>query len=421
MVPPFLTVKILILTALYPPLGAGGHDNRCRQVVEALSQRGHKLQVLTSNYRLPPMGVLGEKGVYRQMQLHDAEDVEHAADAPFRGKYQHELSQARVLYQRIDRFEPDVVYVWNMSGVSKSLLFTLQKQGTPLVYDLHNDWGNPDAFDRDPWFQWWQRSRVLRTKCYQFYLKLIGATRRHLRDFPVGQVNDLDLSNGYVASESLRADLKAAGLEQVASLPLLYPALNTMHLIFKFRYEPARKFVWAGRFNAGKAPSVALQAVGVLKARGINISLDFYGMGEPSDRKAMRDLINTSGLSGSVRMHGIRPGELIAKYAHYDALLFTSDCNDPFPITPLEAMMSGLPTILSCDGGIQEIAEDGETALLYAAGDAEALADAMVRMMALQDGGAVMAKKCMERLQAQHSLCTVVIRIEALLSASVKS
>ena len=84
-------------------------------------------------------------------------------------------------------------------------------------------------------------------------------------------------------------------------------------------------------------------------------------------------------------------------------------------------MLSGLPAILARDGGIQEIAEDGETALLYEAGDAEALADAVARMMNLPDGGTAMAKKCMERLQAQHSIDRVMPRIEALLSASVKS
>ena len=179
--------------------------------------------------------------------------------------------------------------------------------------------------------------------------------------------------------------------------------------------------MWAGRLNAAKAPGIALKAVGILKARGIDVSLDFYGMGLPSERKAMRNLIDRAGLSDSVRMLMIRPGELVSKYTQYDALLFTSCCNDPFPITPLEAMLSGLPSILARDGGIEEIAKDGETALLYDAGDAEALADAMVRMMEIEDGGSAMAKKCMESLHAQHSLDTVVPQIEAFLSASISS
>jgi glycosyltransferase involved in cell wall biosynthesis len=179
--------------------------------------------------------------------------------------------------------------------------------------------------------------------------------------------------------------------------------------------------MWAGRLNASKAPGLALKAVSILKERGIEVSLDFYGMGEPTERRAMRHLINAAGLSDSVRMQGIRPGQLLAKYSEYDALLFTSCCNDPFPITPLEAMLSGLPVVLARDGGIAEITEDGETALLYEAGSAEALADAMVRMINLEDGGYAMAKKCMEELQAQHTLDAAIPKIEALLSASIIS
>ena len=417
----FLFMKILILTALYPPLGANGQDDRCRQVVDALSKRGHQLQVLTSNHRVPSMGFPGQKGVYRHLQLHDSEGIECRLGVSYAATYEQELIQARMLYNRLDHFQPDVVYVWNMQGVSKSLLFNLQNQDTPIAYDLHSNWLSPHLFELDPWFTWWQRNQSLRSKCYQFYLKLSGLARRRLRYFPVGTVTDLDISNGYVCSESLRADLVAAGVAQAATLPVIYPALNTGDLLSKISYHPVRRFMWAGRLNAAKAPGIALKAVGILKARGIDVSLDFFGLGMPTERKAMRNLIDSAGLSDSVRMLMIRPGELVSKYSEYDALLFTSCCNDPFPITPLEAMLSGLPSILARDGGIEEIVKDGETALLYDAGDAEALADAMVRMMDIEDGGFAMAKKCMERLQVQHSLDTFVPQIEAFLSASIQS
>ena len=415
------TVKILILTALYPPLGASGHDDRCRQVVDALSKRGHQLQVLTSNHRVPPMGVRGEKGVCRELTLHDADDAESTLGVSYAATYDQELAHARVLYSRMDRFQPDVVYVWNMHGLSKSLLFSVQQQGTPIVYDLHSLWLASDRFDRDPWLTWWKHNKSWRSKWYRLYLRMTGAARRHLRNFPIGPVADLDLSNASVCSVSLRDDLVATGVAPAAELPVVYPALDTNRLLSKISYQRACKFMWAGRLNAAKAPGLALQAVILLKARGIDVSLDFYGMGQPIERKAMRNLIDRAGLGDSVRMIGIRPGKLSSKYAQYDALLFTSHCNDPFPMTPLEAMLSGLPAVLASDGGIAEVTEDGETALLYQAGDAEALADAMVRMMDLADGGEAMAKKCMESLQVQHSLHTMAPRIEALLSASVRS
>lgn len=414
----FTHLKILILTALYPPLGASGHDERCRQVVDVLSKRGHKIQVLTSSHRVPPMGVTGEKGVYRQLQLHDVSDKESVLGVSYQATYGEELSHARALYNRIDRFKPDVVYVWNMNGLSKSLLFSLQQQGIAMVYDLHCRWLSPHAYEMDPWYRWWKCNESGSSKLYQAFLKITGGARRRLRNFPIGKNTDLDLSHSSVCSESLRDRLVASGVTQAATLPVIYPALDTTRLLPKRSYTKVRKFMWAGRLSAGKSPATALKAVEVLKGRGIDVSLDFYGMGEPIERKAMRSLIDASGLAASVRMLGIRPGELVTKYTEYDALLFTSRCDDPFPITPLEAMLSGVPCVLASDGGIQEIAEDGVTALLYDAENAEALADAMVRLMDQPDGGEAIGKKCRESLQVEHSLSNMAAKIEALLSAA---
>src|SRR5258705_13731398 len=45
---PVPTVKILVLSSLYPPHHAGTYDFRCQTLVEALTTRGHQLHVLTS-------------------------------------------------------------------------------------------------------------------------------------------------------------------------------------------------------------------------------------------------------------------------------------------------------------------------------------------------------------------------------------
>lgn len=47
---------------------------------------------------------------------------------------------------RLDHLQPDVVYVWNIQGVSKSLLFNLQNQVTPIAYNLHDHWLSPHLF-----------------------------------------------------------------------------------------------------------------------------------------------------------------------------------------------------------------------------------------------------------------------------------
>ena len=415
-VPLLSYVKILILTALYPPLGHSGHDDRCRQVSEALSARGHRIQVLTSDHRVPPMGVAGETGVYRELMRDDASNEADELGTSYRVTYEREDANAGSLAKRMDRFKPDVVYVWNQQALSKSLLFDLQTQGVPLFYDLYTNWLNEYTFESDPWFRWWKRNKSKRSSLYRVFLTLIGASRR----LPVGHPEELDLSHASVCSASLRDDLIAGGLAHAASLPVVPPALDTSRLVVKREFQPVRSFMWAGRLTAGKAPALALDAVRILKERGIDVSLDYYGVGEPLERKAIRDLIDHAGLGDRVRMQGIRPGELLAHYHEYDALLFTSCCNDPFPITPLEALLSGLPSILAKDGGIVEVVEDGETALLFEAGDSYSLADAMVRMMGLPDGGEAMSRRCLEQLKARHSIDAVIEHVEALLTAATR-
>jgi glycogen synthase len=414
-------MKILILTAVYPPLGYSGHDDRCQQVAAALSRRGHRLQVLTSNYRKPPMGVVGERGVFRQLYLHDSSDVESRLGASYSATFDYELSNTRTLSNRVDNFEPDLVYVWNLSGLSKSLLFSLQSQKIPIVYDLHTNWLSADSFETDPWYRWWHKNESIPSRLYRACQRVTGVARRRLSQMPIGTAAELDLSNAYVCSHSLRNELIKAGLPLVDVLPIIFPALDTNRVLSKINHQPVRKFMWAGHLTYEKAPELALEAIDILRSRGVLVSLDIFGLGSPSERKVMRERIDASRLSSLVKMVGIRPGELAQYYPFYDALLFTSRCNDPFPVTPLEAMLSCLPCILSKDGGIQEIVEDEKTAFFYDVNDASSLADAMMRLIDLADGGCALATRCMEILQINHSLDRVVERLETILTSALRS
>jgi glycogen synthase len=37
-------------------------------------------------------------------------------------------------------FQPEIIHVWNLGGLSKSLMFTLQTCGRPVVYDVSDHW-----------------------------------------------------------------------------------------------------------------------------------------------------------------------------------------------------------------------------------------------------------------------------------------
>lgn len=411
-------MRILILTALYPPLGYSGHDDRCRQTVRALARRGHHMQVLTSDHRLPPMGVEGDKGVFRELRLTPEGAENTVLWHSYAATYWHERFNAESLDYRIRRFKPEVVYVWNMRGVSKTLLFRMHRKNVRVVYDLHTDWMMPEQFHTDPWYRWWKLNPSFRSKLYRLLSRMVGRASRVMGMLPIDEPKYLNIKNAYAVSNWLKEELNDVDMPAADDLPVIYPAVDVNKLLIKEDYEPRKHFAWAGRLSYIKAPHLAVDAVGLLKERGVDIKLDLFGMGQPSERKAMREYIVLAGLSDRIAMQGIRPGEMSQHYHNYDALLFTSRTAEPFSMTVLEAMLSGLPCLVSKVGGNQEILEDGVDALLFEPDSAEALADAIIRFNNLSDCGRSLAMHNIEELQERHSVDNFCQSIEALLSPS---
>lgn len=389
-------------------------------MLAALVQCGHNIQLLTSDYRLPPMGVHGEAGIYRELKLYSTPLAENAVlGRSFAATYAHERYNAGVLDERLERFRPDVVCAWNMQGLSKSLLFRMQAREIPLVFDLHSDWLLPENFNEDPWHRWWLDNSSLRSKLYRGGSRLVGRARRLLRALPIGESHELNIECSYLVSNWLRSSLEEAGLRQAAKLPVIYPGLDLDKIIPKDDFRPKKHFLWAGRLKEAKGADLAVEAVGLLKERGIDVKLDLFGMGDPKARKAKRQRIEALGLIDRIQMRGIRPGELAKHYSKFDAILYTSRNGEPFSITVLEAMLSKLPLIAAKIGGNEELLKDGHNALLFEAGSAKALADAMEAFMRLPDGGASLATSDFEELERRHAHREVCRQIEPILEQAV--
>ena len=64
-----------------------------------------------------------------------------------------------------------------------------------------------------------------------------------------------------------------------------------------------------------------------------------------------------------------------------DVFVFSSIWDEPFAITPLQALGCGLPVVATRAGGTAEGFVDGETALLIPPNDTRAMADAIARLV----------------------------------------
>lgn len=121
-----------------------------------------------------------------------------------------------------------------------------------------------------------------------------------------------------------------------------------------------------------------LRAFHRLRERAPAAELRVAGSGP--ERARLERLAEDLGLGDSVRFLGrIDNEEMPGHYRSADVALNTSRV-DNMPISILEALASGVPVVSTRVGGVPAVVEEGKEAVLVPAGDAEAMADALVRL-----------------------------------------
>ena len=108
-------------------------------------------------------------------------------------------------------------------------------------------------------------------------------------------------------------------------------------------------------------------------------------------------------------------------YRKHDALLFTSEWAEPFALTPLEAMASGLPVIGTTTGGSREIFRHRDNALTYTAGNPEELAERIIELASSPALRVRIAETGRAEVRNNYSLPAIVDQIETYLRETVST
>ncbi|GGZ15296.1 hypothetical protein GCM10010365_38760 [Streptomyces poonensis] len=138
----------------------------------------------------------------------------------------------------------------------------------------------------------------------------------------------------------------------------------------------------AGRLARGKRFDLLLEAFARVAAKEPDWELRIYGGGRQKER--LEGLIEGMGLTGRARLMGPRT-PIETEFAQASLVVSASDA-ESFGMTLVEAMRCGVPVVSTdCPLGPAEIITDGVDGRLVPVGDAGALADAMLELIA--DGG----------------------------------
>ena len=359
-------MKILAITAFYPPHHSGGYELRCKDVLEGLKQRGHDILVLTSQC---PAGSScdahpNEDGVLRR--LHHR--FEHT---PVLSQIISDCIDMALIERVVKDYQPDLIYLWHIQNLSNAILPYFSHQNIPIVFD---EGGSNLIYlsrvhKRGIYFYQNDRDFVIKKllkKLVYLFARLASANRikvnwtwpKHM-DIYFNSQSSLDYAR-MQGAQTDHAQVIYSGIDISE-----FPYTSNGHLT-----SPV-KIIAPGRIKEQKGLLDAVFLAKELVERKIPVMVIIAGkvQSESYYQEILRE-ISACGLGDVVQCQPMLPQEELSRlYRDSDFCFFPSYYQRiGFSRIPLEAMASGCVVITYGNEGSKEIIQDKETGFLIKEG-----------------------------------------------------
>ena len=318
---PSVPASIALVGPLPPP--SGGMANQTMQLARLLEEEGCRVTLVQTNRPYRPSWIARFRGVRALFRL-----------APY----------LRSLWRAMD--DGDLVHVMANSGwawhfFAAPAIWIGWLRGRPVVVNYRG--GAAQAFLDRQWIM--VRPTLQRAACLivpsRFLERVFEARKMRVQIVP----NIVDLARFHPSDRVERGwhVVVARNLEDIYDIPTALRAFAVVHR----RHPHARLTV------VGSGPALIM-------------------LERLADELALRGAVTFTGRLDNARMADV--------YRSADLALNPSRV-DNMPISLLEAMASGVPTVSTNAGGIPDMVDDGKTALLVPVGDWQAMAEAALRVL----------------------------------------
>lgn len=376
-------MRILFLTNMYLEVGWGGEDVSCRQVVEGLEERGHATLVLTSmhgTHNVPSVA----NGVHRSLYLEMDLVPWRNSLTFFTQRKAREAHNLKCLDQALDQFTPDIVFIWGMWNLPRSLP-ALAEARYPhrVLYRFASYWPTlPSQYElywRAPGRTWYSRpaKRVLGS----IAMAMLASEKRRA---------PLAFRHAICVSAAARDRLVAAGIP-IPQARIIHTGLDAQRYPPPQQHQPRSyespnlNLLYAGRLVPEKGVETAIASLERLVwAHGLrSIRLSLAGSGAADYESHFRQLVSHARLNEYVSFLGHVPADRMPQLLQqFDVVVVPSIWPEPFSRMTLEGMASGLVVVATPTGGTPEILKHGENGLLFTPGDADDLAQQIIDLHA---------------------------------------
>jgi glycosyltransferase involved in cell wall biosynthesis len=158
-----------------------------------------------------------------------------------------------------------------------------------------------------------------------------------------------------------------------------------------------------GAVTPDKGQALAVEALGLLRAGGLDATLDLVGrVSDAAFAASLRAAATKLGVGDRVRLGGETDG-IDAALDGADVLLLTSR-GEGTPLVLMEALARLRPVVATDVGDVRAIVRDGDTGLLVVPGDAAGVAAAVRRLAADPAAARALARRGREHVEAHFEM-----------------
>jgi glycogen(starch) synthase len=407
-------VDLLFVSPYYPPYAIGGAEESAFALARALRERGHAVRVLAPRLGPePPQGNVPVETIELGLRLEEpGKPLPPRVFDGLRLQWRFSRAVARAAGPS------DLVHCQTLHLLPAAYMGA-RRAGVPIVATIRDLAGVcPVAVclldaPRVPH----DCSVVkLETTCVPRYLELYGGSRSRARvsaaalvRFATARARSRLLGRCdaiYAVGSDLGPLYGEAGLVDSSRVEVL-PNITDQEPAA--RDAPARPYaLYAGKVSHGKGVGVLLEAVGRVRRSEPAFRLLVAGYADEGWRRRL------AGREGVEHLGRLPRGRLSELYSRASFTVMPSIWPEPLGRVALESSICSTPVVASAVGGIPDVVVDGETGVLVEPRNADALAEAMLRLWNDPEAAHAMGAAAHERASERFSAAAIGARAERL-------
>jgi glycosyltransferase involved in cell wall biosynthesis len=354
--------RILVITNILPPQELGGYGRSIWEFAQGLRLRGHDVRVLTGNSPMlakPPTADEREfeQVVSRRLQLLgvwiDGRGVTLKNPKEVLAR---ERANERLIRTTIRSMNAELVLIGNLDFLGVSPINFANEAGLPVIQSLGNT-----------------------------------APGYSVADQPFSPLYCVGPCSNWTGAVLQQAGFAPARVETI------YPGARIDRFLRIHTPDTRRlRLCYASLVLPYKGADTLVDALAHLHQRGVDFTAEIAGDApEAAFLEKLQNFVKQTGMAERVTFTGFLDREgMKGLFARSNVLVFPSRFEEPFGISQVEAMISGLVVVSSATGGAREVIRDGVDGLVFPNGNANALADRLQSLATkpelfarLQEGG----------------------------------